>query len=90
MANKLDVSQGSLSKWLKGTQSMSVGTFTAMAHILEAEPSALLMPPDRPDEAEAYTRATGILSAMDPDALQQWLAVGEAMTAGRPKKVSSD
>ena len=87
IANNLGVSQGSLSKWLKGTQSMSVGHFTALAALLSAEPHQLLFPPDAPEAAAAYQRATGILSLLDEKGLEQWLGVGEAMATRQPRKV---
>ena len=87
IANRLGVSAGTLSKWLGGTQAMSVGQFTALAQLLKAEPSQLLLPPGETEQAAEYEDVSHILANLEPEAKAQWIGVGKAMTGDRPKKV---
>ena len=79
IAGTLEVSEATVSKWLRGLQGMSVAQFSALAALLQASPEELLLPPEEAERAGTFKRAAAILENLDETRTEQWLSVGEAM-----------
>jgi transcriptional regulator with XRE-family HTH domain len=82
-AERLETSEASVSKWLKGTQAMTLAQFSKIAALLGASPSELLLAPPRRAKAERYERVGNVARDMPDDALEEWLALGRRLT-GKP------
>lgn len=79
LAETLGVSEGNVSKWLKGTQPVTIAHFTAIAVFLNAEPAELLAaPPDR-DQSIRYRKIAEVAKDIPPEALDEWLALGKRL-----------
>jgi transcriptional regulator with XRE-family HTH domain len=83
LARRLDLSEPTVSKWIKGTQSMTVSQFLSVASILEASPEELLFDPKDSPRAPRYRAAAEIAAALPNDQIDAWLAVGRAMAVGK-------
>jgi len=80
LAELMGVSEPTVSKWLRGVVTMSVGQFTQIAQILDAKPEDLLFAPDEQGAAARYREAAELVKAMTKEELQAWISVGKAIT----------
>ena len=81
IAGTLDVSEATVSKWVRGISAMSISQFVALAQLLRTSPEGLLLPPEQEADAVRNGRAAQILGQLDAVRTEQWLAVGESMAA---------
>ena len=79
LAEKLGVSEPTVSKWLKGSQSMTLAQFRAIAQLLNAQPHQLLFPPGEAATADRFRDVVEIAEELKPDQLSAWVGVGRAM-----------
>ncbi len=83
LADALNVSEGNVSKWLKGNQPVTIAQFSAIAAFLDADPAELLAaPPDR-EQSLQYRKIAEVARDMPAEALDEWLALGKRLR--RPK-----
>jgi len=82
VAEAVGVSEATVSKWLKGSQAVTVAQFSAIAKFLDADPTELMSsPPDR-KKAAIYRMVGQVAQDLPSDALEEWLAIGRRL--GRP------
>lgn len=81
VAELMNVSDGTFSKWLSGTQSMTVSQFQSLADVLGLPPEALLSPPGDTNAARRMTRLLALAREMtdsDLAAIEVLLSRGKA------------
>lgn len=79
MAELLDMSEPSVSKWLNGRVNMTLSQFVKVAEILEANPEDLLFDPKKSDMSPRYKAAATLASNLDDQAFEAWINAGKAM-----------
>jgi transcriptional regulator with XRE-family HTH domain len=85
LAEALDVSEPSVSKWLRGKGPVTVAQFVQIAQFLDAEPEELLNAPPDADKARRYRRIAEVARDMPDDALEAWLSLGKQLaTRSKP------
>ena len=84
IAESLDVSEATISKWLNGTQTISIEKFFAIASLLNAKPGDLLGgDPGVEGRGERFRRLAEIATSLPDDALDALIASGEQMIKAR-------
>jgi transcriptional regulator with XRE-family HTH domain len=76
LAEALSVSEGSVSKWLSGTQQMNLSQFQAIAAILKSDPFELLRAPGEAGSAQADKDVVALTQVMTPEQLRLWIKLG--------------
>ena len=79
LAERLSVSEATVSKWLGGTQAMSVAQLATIAQLLDCEPYELLCAPHETATAKRYKDFAEILDGLSPGDLDHYIAIGRAM-----------
>ena len=79
LADRLQMSEPQVSKWLRGLVPMTLAQFTQIAALLDTQPDDLLFPPPAEGKGRRYRRAAEIAQNLPDDLLEHWLAVGRAM-----------
>lgn len=79
IAERLGVSDPTVSKWLQGKQSMTVAQFFAIARILNAGPEEVLFPPPPNGAAERYREIAEIVEDMSAEDLQAYVTIGRSL-----------
>ena len=86
IAESLEVSEATVSKWLNGTQTISVEKFFAIAGLLDAKPEDLLAGgPDAEGRGQRFRRLAELATALPNDALDALILSGEAMKKAQTK-----
>ena len=67
LADSLSVSKATISKWLAGTQGMSVAQFLDIAHFIDCAPEELLIHPTQREKAGRYRQLAEALRDMSDD-----------------------
>jgi transcriptional regulator with XRE-family HTH domain len=67
LADSLGVSKATISKWLSGTQGMSVAQFLDIARFCDCRPEELMMSPNHRETAIRYRRLAEALNGMPED-----------------------
>lgn len=70
IAEQLNVSEPTVSKWLSGKQTMSVPTFMAIAALLGAQPEEALGGPEYRQRAARYQKLSEIVARLNDDQLR--------------------
>jgi transcriptional regulator with XRE-family HTH domain len=84
LAEALNLSEPTISKWLRGHVSVTVAQFCDIAAFLETSPEELMGAPPAADKARRYRRIADVAQDMPDDALEEWLALGRRL-AGKAK-----
>ena len=79
LAEDLNMSEPSVSKWLNGKVNMTLSQFVRIAELLNAQPEELLFDPSEKDKAKKYKEAAELAENLAPDAFDAWVAAGKAM-----------
>jgi transcriptional regulator with XRE-family HTH domain len=83
LAEALEVSEPTVSKWLRGGVGMSVAQFTKIAAFLDAQPEDLLEAPPGEGRAARYRKIAEVAQEIPEDALEEWLALGRRLSGTR-------
>jgi transcriptional regulator with XRE-family HTH domain len=84
LAEALNLSEPTISKWLGGHVSVTVAQFSEIASFLDAQPEEIMSAPPSAAKARRYRRIAEVAQEMPNDALEEWLALGRRL-AGRSK-----
>jgi transcriptional regulator with XRE-family HTH domain len=84
VADRLGVSEPTVSKWLSGKQGMSYEQFHAVAALIGASPKDLMGGPEDRARLTRYEALAALAGAMNDDQLAALEAVARQL-AGRPK-----
>lgn len=68
-----------VSRWEQGTMKLSTADLVSLAQIYGATPSQLIAPPEAAEMVATLDRTQRIVDGMEPDTLEQWLAIGERL-----------
>ncbi|MCG4258038.1 helix-turn-helix domain-containing protein [Acetobacter senegalensis] len=79
LAEDLNMSEPSVSKWLNGKVNMTLSQFVRIAELLNAKPEELLFDPSEKDKATKYKEAAYLAESLEADAFDAWIAAGKAM-----------
>ena len=79
LAEALDMSEPSVSKWLNGKVNMTLSQFVRVAEILETTPESLLFDPSELDMSQRYKEAAALAASLDAGAFDAWINAGKAM-----------
>lgn len=85
LAEALDVSEATVSKWLSGKQSMTTAQFCQIAGILGAEPEELMAGPEQRARSARYARLAKLAGQMTDEQLRALEGVA-AQLAGPSKR----
>lgn len=83
LAERMSVSEATVSKWLQGKQSMTVAQFVAISRILGASPEEALMPPQDTGAAYRYREIAEIVDSLSPEDLAAFVAIGRSLQKKR-------
>jgi transcriptional regulator with XRE-family HTH domain len=83
LAELMNVSEPTVSKWLKGTQAVTIAQFSMIAKILNADPSELLAPPADRERSLRLRKVAEVALSMQPEALDEWVAVGRRISGAK-------
>lgn len=83
LAEHLKTTEGSVSKWLSGTDQMPVGVLRQIAMILKANPGDLLQPPKNGSLGQQVEETLTIMDELEPG---EWNRVMEVARAIRDAK----
>lgn len=83
VAERMGVSEPTISKWLRGSQVMSLAQFMMLARILNAEPEDLMNAPPANGLGDVYREVHHVISDMDRETLEHWLAIGRQLRRHR-------
>jgi transcriptional regulator with XRE-family HTH domain len=84
LAERMSVSEATVSKWLRGHQRMSVGQLVTIAHILETPWEAMFEAPGVDGAGSRYKELAEAAQGLTEDDLRNLSAVARSM-ARRPK-----
>lgn len=84
VAEALEVSEPTVSKWLNGEQAMSVGQFMLLAKMLEAQPQDLLGPPDATARSGRLQKLAEAAIPLPDDKIDLLIASAQAMRPTQP------
>jgi len=90
IANAIGRKVNTLSGWETGARIMKLTDLEKLASFYGVHPAALLLAPDEGPRFEAMRQASSIAERMGPDAAQEWLALGERLTAPKPDAPAND
>jgi transcriptional regulator with XRE-family HTH domain len=76
---KLGVKHTTIGRWEKGTMALSTADLERLAAVYGATGTQIFAPPQERDLVERLDRVQGILTTMDPEALEHWLAIGRSL-----------
>ncbi len=79
LAEALDMSEPSVSKWLNGKVNMTLSQFVHVAEILETTPESLLFDPSETNRSQRYKEAAELAASLDSGAFEAWINAGKAM-----------
>lgn len=79
LADALNLSEPTISKWLRGHVSVTVAQFSDIARFLDASPEELLNAPPSAGKARRYRQIAEVAQAMPDEALEEWLALGRRL-----------
>jgi len=79
LAERMGVSEATVSKWLQGKQSMTVAQFVAISRILGAAPEEALMPPPDAAVVYKYKEIAEIVDTLSSDDLAAFVAIGRSL-----------
>lgn len=79
IAEAMDVSEPTVSKWLSGDQGMSLAQFVTLARLLKATPAELLGPPNAIVLSGIMYRLAEVATKLPDKKLETLIASGEAM-----------
>lgn len=85
LAEALNVSEPTVSKWLNGHQSMTLAQLAAIARVLTVQPQELLLPPQRQAEAGPISDLAVMLDDLDAEQIEHLVRTAE-MLRGRPRR----
>jgi transcriptional regulator with XRE-family HTH domain len=80
LAEALNVSEPTISKWLQGKVAVTVAQFSQIAGYLDAAPEELLNAPPDADKARRYRRIAEVAQGMPDEALEEWLSLGRRLS----------
>lgn len=80
LADLLDVSEPTVSKWLNGKQAMTVAQFQAVASLVNATPEEMMLPPDRSPRALRYRDLARIAGRLSDQQLAALTTLAETMS----------
>ena len=86
LADALEVSEPTVSKWLNGGVGMSIAQFTKIAAFLDAKPEDLLEAPPADGRAGRYRKIAEVAQTIPEDALEEWLALGRRLAASQRRE----
>ncbi len=89
IADQLNVSEPTVSKWLSGKQTMSVPTFMAIAALLGAQPEEALGGPEHRERAARYKRLSDIVARLNDDQLRALETIAAQLTPSNTDPKSS-
>jgi len=81
LAERMTISEPTVSKWLAGTQSMTVAQFHQIAAILDAKPEELMFAPPAKERATRYRRLAELAGALSDEDLERVLEYGRLLTS---------
>lgn len=91
VADALSVSEPTVSKWLNGTQTISIAQFFAIAELLGAKPEDILGGgPGAQGRGRRYRRLAELAEAMSDQTLDTFIAAGEEMVQSRKRPENDD
>lgn len=79
VADYLDKSEGTVSKWLRGEQAMNVAQFVQLAKLLNARPTDLMGPPEDLETTAQLRRLAEIALSLPSEKLDLLIKTGQAM-----------
>lgn len=79
LAEHLDMSEPSISKWLNGKAPMTMSQFARVAELLGAKPEDLLFSPEDAEKSERFKAASELANELDDEAFAAWILAGRAM-----------
>jgi transcriptional regulator with XRE-family HTH domain len=79
LAERLGVSEATVSKWIGGTQAMSVAQLATVAQLLDCEPYELLWSPHETAKSKRYKEFAEILDSLSPSDLDHYIAIGRSI-----------
>lgn len=82
-AGRPPVDQGTIAKWESGETAVRVEDLALLAAAYGIGPDRMFFPPGDTDTPELMKRAYDVLSQSDRKAVEQWLAVGEALVKNK-------
>lgn len=85
LAERLSVSEATVSKWLSGRQRMSVGQLVTIAHILDTPWEALFEPPGQDGAGSRYKELAQAAQGLGSEELKHLSAIARSM-ARAPKQ----
>lgn len=86
LADALDLSEPTISKWLRGHVSVTVAQFSDIARFLDASPEELLNAPPSAGKARRYRQIAEVAQGMPDEALEEWLALGRRLAGTTDKR----
>lgn len=79
LAEALEVSEPTISKWLKGGQAMSVSRFLMIAKLLRAQPEDLFSPPPPDGSGAKFHEMAELLDGLPPEDVETVLNVARRL-----------
>jgi transcriptional regulator with XRE-family HTH domain len=83
VAEVLGTSEATVSKWLGGSQQMTVGQLRQIAHLLKAKPEELLTPPADAAATALLSEIADMVNKMDEPALKAWVEMARQLTQAK-------
>lgn len=83
LAERMGVSEATVSKWIQGKQSMTVAQFVAISRLLTVSPEEALMPPQETIAAHRYREIAEIVDTLSADDLAAFVAIGRSLQKKR-------
>lgn len=90
LAEEMEVTASTISKWLKGKQPMTLAQFTAMARLLNCKPHELLFKPGDQQKSEKFKELSDIISKMGDNALNHFIGLGRELVGDNPDDPDGD
>ena len=84
LAERMDVSEATVSKWLQGKQRMSVGQFVLIAYILGTSPDKMLDPPGEDGSGSRYKELAESAQGLTDDELTHLAFIARSMRRNSP------
>lgn len=71
-----------ISQWETGTRDLDLSSLAKLASAYALHPAALLLAPEEGPKFDAMRRASELAGRMGPDAVRDWLRLGERIVLG--------